>query len=250
MTGVKEWLKRNKLSLNVEKTEFILLGTRSKLRNIHDDKITVTINGTPLKRVHTCKHLGVIVDENITWRNHIDHVRRKALAGVHVIKKVKNIFPQTTIKLLYNAIVSSHFEYCDVVWGNCGATLQTKLQKLQNKSARMITNAHWSVPSSVNLDELKWAPLEEKRRKHDAIMMFKIVNNLAPMYLKNKFKYTNTGYDLRRSSLSLSTPMPKTDSLKRSFCYRGAMTWNSLNHDIQTANSVNRFKCKLKARNV
>ena len=114
----------------------------------------------------------------------------------------------------------------------------------------MITNAHWSVPRSVNLDELKWAPLEEKRRKHDAIMMFKIVNNLAPMYLKNKFKYINTGYDLRRSSLSLSTPMPKTDSLKRSFCYRGAMTWNSLNHDIQTANSVNRFKCKLKARNV
>ena len=175
MTGVKEWLKRNKLSLNVEKTEFILLGTRSKLRNIHDDKITITINGTPLKHVHTCKHLGVIVDENLIWRNHIDHVRRKALAGVHVIKKVKNIFPQTTIKLL---------------------------------------------------------------------------NNLAPMYLKNKFKYTNTGYDLRRSSLSLSTPMPKTDSLKRSFCYRGAMTWNSLNHDIETANSVNRFKCKLKARNV
>ena len=81
-------------------------------------------------------------------------------------------------------------------------------------------------------------------------MMFKIVNNLAPMYLTNKFKHTNTGYDLRRSSKSLSIPMPKTDSLKRSFCYRGARTWNSLSYDVQTAESVNGFKCKLRARHV
>ena len=48
MTSVVEWLNQNKLSLNVEKTEFILLGTKSKLRNIHDDTVTVNINGTHL----------------------------------------------------------------------------------------------------------------------------------------------------------------------------------------------------------
>ena len=142
MTRVVEWLNQNKLSLNVEKTEFILLGTKSKLRNIHNDTVTVNINGTPLKRVHNCKHLGVtcILDENLTWRDHVDYVRMKVLAGIHVTKKVKNLIPQTSTKLLYNAIVSPYFDYCDVVWGNCGTTLQTKLQKLQNKSARMITN--------------------------------------------------------------------------------------------------------------
>ena len=80
------------------------------------------------------------MDENLTWRDHVDYVRMKVLAGIHVTKKVKNLIPQTSTKLLYNAIVSPYFDYCDVVWGNCGTTLQTKLQKLQNKSARMITN--------------------------------------------------------------------------------------------------------------
>ena len=54
--------------------------------------------------------------------------------------KVKNIIPQSTRNLLYNTIVSSHFDYCDVVWGNCGLTLQEKLQKLQNRSALIIIN--------------------------------------------------------------------------------------------------------------
>ena len=77
------------------------------------------------------------MDENLTWSNHTDHVRKKVLAGMHFTKKVKNLIPQTTTKLLHNAIVSPHLDYCDIVWGNCGTTLKTKLQKLQNKSARM-----------------------------------------------------------------------------------------------------------------
>ena len=242
LINVTAWLNKNKLSLNVNKTEVILLGTKSRLRNLPHNDINININGTPLSRVKKCKHLGVIVDENLSWSDHIDQVRKKALSGMHVIRKVKNIIPQSTRNLLYNTIVSSHFDYCDVVWGNCGVTLQEKLQKLQNRSARIIRNVDWSVPSSVNLKELNWISLNAKRRQHDAIMMYKIINNHVPQYLTNKFNIVNSGYALRRSNMSVSIPMPKTKSLKRSFSYRGATTWNSIQANIQNAPSVQCFK--------
>ena len=111
-----------------------------------------------------------------------------------------------------------------------------------SRSARIIRNVDWSVPSSVNLKELNWISLNAKRRQHDAIMMYKIINNHVPQYLTNKFNTVNSGYALRRSNMSVSIPMPKTESLKRSFSYRGATTWNSIQANIQNAPSVQCFK--------
>ena len=67
LVNVRDWLVRNKLSLNVSKTEFMVMGTRPRLAAVKDREVNVDINGERLKRVHSCKHLGVIVDENLTW---------------------------------------------------------------------------------------------------------------------------------------------------------------------------------------
>ena len=167
------------------------------------------IDGVPLKRVHSCRHIGVIVDKSLTWQNHIKHVRKKVLAGLHVIKKVRNIIPLKTTKLVYNAIVSSHLDYCDVVWGNCSIILQTKFQKLQNKGARLILNENLNTPSTANLNGLNWITLNNKRRNHDAMVMHKIQHNRAPRYLTTKFTKNDTGYNMRRGNMSVTVPMPK-----------------------------------------
>ena len=59
--------------------------------------------------------------------------------SIGVLKRVRHLVPNATLKIIYQSLVQSHFDYCNVVLGNCGVTLQNKLQKLQNRAARVWT---------------------------------------------------------------------------------------------------------------
>ena len=66
---------------------------------------------------------------------------------------------------IYNALVMPYFNYCGAVWGNINKGLADKLQKLQNRAARILTFSNYDVRSSVLLDELGWERLEYVRLK-------------------------------------------------------------------------------------
>ena len=90
--------------------------------------------------------------------------------------------------------------------------------------------------------------LMHERRTKKAIMMYKVLNNLAPEYLKDLFRETNQvhDHDLRNSNLNLLPPKPKSNLLKKSFSYSGAVIWNSLPRHVRLANSLTEFKRSLK----
>ena len=200
---VKTWLDHNKLSLNVNKTEYMLLGTRNRLNKINDNDVDIKINGKQLKRVRKCKHLGIIIDENLTWQDHVTNVQKKSGTGLYMLKTVKPYLDRNTLQIIYNAIVSSHLNYCDIVWDNCGVTLSNKLQKIQNRGARIINDTPWHSSGRENLTRLNWQSLENKREDNTAKMMFRILNNRAPPYLSDKFSYTEHRYNTRQSELNV-----------------------------------------------
>ena len=68
-------------------------------------------------------------------------------AGIGLIRRMKPFVPLSTLKMLYNAIVLPYFDYCSPLWDNCGNTLKNRLQKFQNRAARIITRKSYDVPS-------------------------------------------------------------------------------------------------------
>ena len=100
--------------------------------------------------------------------------------------------------------------YCGAVWGNINKGLADKLQKLQNRAARILTFSNYDVRSSVLLDALGWERLEYVRLKQLAVTMYKIHNNLSQSYLRRIF--TNTlnvhSHNLRNSELNYYVPRP------------------------------------------
>jgi len=139
LTNVNDWLARNKLSLNVSKTELIILGSKQKLARINYDEIYVHINGSKLKRVSSCKHLGSIIDENLSWKEHVDHIVKKSRSSLYMLNKAKPLIGSKSLIMLYNAILVPHFDYCDVIWGTCNTSLRQKVQIMQNRAAKIIT---------------------------------------------------------------------------------------------------------------
>ena len=115
---------------------------------------------------------------------------------------------------------------------------------LQNRAARIITRADYSIRSSDVLNSLEWSGLEERRKRHLLVAMFKIFNNDCPTYLREQFHRTSEihDYNLRGSNYDLQLPLPKTNFLKRSFSYRGAMAWNQLSNETREIGDLTSFK--------
>jgi hypothetical protein len=92
--------------------------------------------------------LGVIVDEHLSWNDQIQSIVSKSSKGIGMIRRIMKFFsPIDFVKnIQYNAIVLSHFDYCKLVWDNSSDYLLNKLQKLQNRAARVITGRTGADP--------------------------------------------------------------------------------------------------------
>ena len=69
-----------------------------------------------------------MVDECITWKDHIDEVAKKAAKGIGILRRSNGFLDKDTLKTIYSVFVLPHFDYCALVWHNCSKALQNKLQ--------------------------------------------------------------------------------------------------------------------------
>ena len=149
---------------------------------------------------------------------------------------------------VYNSLVQPHFHYCNVVWDNCGIGLSEKLQKLQNRAARILMSASYECNVNDLFRALGWPKLKHQRLVSTSIMMYKTVHRMTPEYLRSRFVPRDdiTSYRLRNTENKLPLPQPRTHYLKKSFSYSGATLWNSLSQDLRSLASLNDFKRKLR----
>ena len=134
---VQKWLKSNKLTLNVKKTKYMIIGSHYRLRHLNGD-LNVTVNSQQLTRVTNYRYLGIEVDEALGWQSQVDIICTKVSAGIGVLKRICPLVPRQTVLTMYGALVAPHFDYCSEVWGCMGPGLCDKLQRLQNRAGRII----------------------------------------------------------------------------------------------------------------
>ena len=87
------------------------------------------------------------IRSRLTWENHIDTICAKVWAGIGIMRRMKPFVPPETLKPPYEALVQPYFNYCSPLWDNCGIGLKDKLQKFQNRAARVITGSTYDIRS-------------------------------------------------------------------------------------------------------
>ena len=115
-----------------------------------------------------------------------------------------------TAVAIYKGLIEPHFDYCSAVWDGLSQQLSDKLQKLQNRAARVITKSSYDASSRQLLNFLGWDNLSIRRAKQKANLMYKCTNNLAPAYLCSLFAPRISNYDLRDVNGKLLLPKPRT----------------------------------------
>ena len=147
------------------------------------------------------------------------------------------------------AIVRPYFDYCSEVWDVFGEIQSKRLQKLQNRAARTISNMSDDVDYSIALCALGWKPLDIMRKKAKATMMYKTLNGIGPESLTNLFTYKNeiTNYRLRSISSGLCLPQPRTNSMKVVSCMMVLSYGTLFQNEIRESKSLSCFQKNIAA---
>ena len=193
---------------------------KSKHRSIQncDETFDLKIRDKSLDTVEKTKYLGVHIDQNLDWKEHIKYVASKVSRAFSFLKYAKNLVPSITLINLYKRIVEPHFRYCCSVWGCCSSTEKNRLQRLQNRAARIITGSRFDDSAMPLIKGLGWQTIEKMISSETNIMVFKALNGRAPQYLTELFSRNlqSSVHNLRKTSNDLKLPLMKDVFIQRS----------------------------------
>ena len=247
LAALKLWLQGNKLSLNVAKTEAMIIGSRGKLKKLASSdsvKPRFNIENDDIKMAEDTKYLGVKVDQQLKWSSQLASLTSKISRGIGILRYSKRYVPASTVKQMYKSLVEPHFRYCCPVWGNVGETSLTKLQKLQNRAARIVTGSRYDQSALPLIRALGWHTVREILDLETLKMVFKSLNGDAPSYMSDMFTRVSetTSRVLRNSDINLRTPMLRTSAGLGCFSFRGASLWNGLQKELKGAPTLKKFQ--------
>ena len=244
---LKNWLEGNKLSLNVAKTQSMLIGSRTRLKKIgmsENPEPALKIGEEPISMVKHTKYLGVQIDQHLLWDEHFSIITKKIARGLGMLKYSKKYLPLSTIQRMCKSLVEPYFRYCLPVWGNCGTTALQKVQKLQNRAARIVTNSPYDASALPLIKQLGWLNIQQMIEFETTKIVHKTLHNEVPEYLQGLFTRVSDKCvrELRNSKLDLNLPLLKTSFGQKSFSFRGAKLWNKLGSEAKTTSSFSAFK--------
>ena len=221
---IGNWLRKNSLFINKEKTECSLFGTPGKLSNI--ESFHVHINDYVIKRVSKFKYLGIHLDECLSWKAHIKSVVSKAGKRIGMLGRLRSNLTTHSANVVYTSFIRPVMEYGDTVWTCCGKVNAQELERLQNRAARIVTTCSHS---DTALSNLKWDSLECRRERHVFNLVKKSLRGQCPQFLRNYFTFNkDVVRRVTRQSNLLHLPKVRTETAKRSFYYNGCIVFNKL----------------------
>lgn len=226
---LKNWLDDSLLSLNVEKTNFVAFALSARnLPNlesikIHESKCNRNRQckcGMAIKRKTSLKYLGVILDEKLTWKEHVEYVTTKLRKLIYKFYELRNMVPFKTLKTIYHALAESLLNYGLVVWGAAGSIILTKLQVTQKWIIKIMLFKKRRYPSDRVYNESKILNIEQLHLK--SVIRFMIKNN----DYKVNLKHCQNTRNVTRGMVELQNPKHK--SCQKHICCVGPKIYNDL----------------------
>lgn len=176
----------------------------------------------------------------------ITHVR-KLQKKINFMARIGSCLSVESKLLIFNTIILPHFNYCSTVLFLANSEHKNKLQKLQNKSMRVILNKNKFTSIKIMLSELKWLCIDKFLLFSVLVFVYKIVNKLVPKYLGDKLlKHTDIhGYNTRNKD-NYCIAKPNSEAAKNSIFVEAVKLYNELPCELKDAPNLIMFKKKLK----
>ena len=258
---LQTWLIVNRLSLNIDKTNFVIFHPYNKPVK---QKITLKLHKNAISEKDSVKYLGIIIDSTLTWQTHIDKISKKISRATGLLYKIRPFINIKIMKTLYYSFVYPHLLYAIEVWGSADITHLNRLTNLQKRVVRMITFSdrrqidYSFLPSDPLFLKMEIVKIQDIFKMNVSKFIFKCLNKTNPnnfhswYILSSQVNNHNTRsryIDINTliTTRSLFIPFSRTkhyglNQLK----VQGPKIWNNISPLIRNNTSIKIFLKELK----
>ena len=218
--------------INTTKPKVMLITTPQKRTHLNNNNLQLTYNNKELSVVGSDKILGVLIDNNLTWTNHIDAVAKKIVSNLWLLSRIKEYFSSDQRVQFYKSYVQpiliiampSGEEFLKEIFiGSTG---------YKTRACKIILHYMYQYENFATcMEELKTLNIYERIFPKKAQLMFKISQSLTPEYINEMFQLrplNNTLQSLRSPTINHVLPRPQREQFKQSLIYSGPLIWNDL----------------------
>ena len=231
---VVAWLIANALSLNIKKTNYIIFHPYQKRINYNIcikayDSRTKTF--FDLERKDYVKYLGVIIDEHLSWKHHINYIALKISRNIGIISRLRHFVPLKTLLSIYNSLISPYISYGLIAWGQSSKSHLDRILVLQKRVVRLVYFLPFRTHAIPYFAQSNILPITMLYFKLSSILMLDITTNSAPHNICNLFTFTQDIHQHNTRSASSGNYYINHSRLnhhKNSFSIVGAKIWNSI----------------------
>ena len=232
-----KWFNDNYFTLNVNKCKLIITN--------HDDNVFVNIDGQTIYNSKSVKLLGVQIDNNLDFSEHVNNICNKVSKKLHALCRVSNYMNRNKLRLLMKAFIESQFGYCPLIWMFHNRTLNNRINYLHERALRLVYNdANLSFEELLNLDNS--FTIHHRNLQKLATEIYKVKHNLSPIFMKNIFRESTNPYNIRNFPEFQTSNVRTVYNGTETISFRGPKTWSLVPNEIKNSTSLSVFKNKIK----
>uniref|UniRef100_A0A672G1H3 Reverse transcriptase domain-containing protein n=1 Tax=Salarias fasciatus TaxID=181472 RepID=A0A672G1H3_SALFA len=243
LAEIKQWLSKNSLQLNADKTETLIFAPDVSIPGI---KQYLGDLGQSAKS--SLRNLGVFFDKDMSLAEHCKQLTRNCFFQLRKISKLRKMVSFNDLELIIHAFVSSRLDYCNSLFSCLNKKELSRLQLVQNSAARILTRTNRWTRISPILKELHWLPVSYRVNFKILVLTFRALHDQAPSYIRDLLQPYSPVRALRSADQNL-LKVPRTRFKTRgarSFQAVAPRLWNDLPLSLRSVVTVDTFKSQLK----
>ena len=241
---VYDWLVCNKLTLSWEKTFFVIYHSYKKNADVIHE---LRVYDNRVKRAKSAKYLGMIIDETLSWNEHVTNLCNTLSRNFNLFYNIRNIIPDQLKKNLYYSLVYSHIQYGIELYGACKKQLSNKIQILQNKLLKVLFNLPYREDTNKLHYTLKVLKVDDIRKANILKFVYEAINKISIKVFHNHYIFHRDIHNRNsRQSYRLYLNRVNTKYGENTIQYKGTKLWNDLKLNTQKCSSIHIFKKAIK----
>ena len=239
---VNEWLSANKLTLNINKTKYMIFTPNNKHR---PQTFNIVIDGKQIEKVEQFDFLGITIDNKLNWKCHINKIVNKLSRNIGIINQLKNFLPTHILRLLYNSMILPHIQYGSHTWAYCAKSELQKIIKLQKRAIRIITKTRYNFHTAPLFKSLNILTVNDIILLNEIKMYAKYKLQELPCYqmqILSKLHVPIQDRHRTRQNNIFNIPRTRSKFAERTVLYQCPVTINNTSRSITDKASTHSFK--------
>ena len=249
LINIKDWFTANKLSLNVEKRKYSFLHKPSKKDDISLCLPKLIINNYEIQREESIKFLGVLLDQHLTWKEHIKLTENKIAKNIGILYKARPYLDKRALLCLYYSYIHSYLNYTNITWCSTNRIYLKKLQSQQKHAIRIIFHENKFAHTREHSKENNILNIYQLNILNNLLFLHRVKNGKASNVFLSKFLRPSHHYPTSFSQNIYIVPSFKLTKSKYRIIIRAPKLWNIvLNIEEKLIEKPAIFKATIKTK--